>query len=156
MIHTERYKLFHNSQDFEKILKKSVIDFQKYVTVPYDFFCKNTLPHCINDRTIVILYKEKEPIGYFVMHIRSRKVYFSFSYIIPSERGRGYSNTLRVAAFDLFKNEFDELTVFCQPSNIASLQGLKYLLKRYNCKYKVSEVYLNNIKHEKFEIEKFN
>jgi len=156
MITTERYKIFINSKDFEKILKLSIPEFNKSIPISYDCFYKTILKKCILDETIIILYKNNEPIGYFIINISNRKVFFSFSFIKIEERGNGYSHILRQNAIDIFKKSFDNLTVYCDPNNIASLKGLHFLLKKYNCNYKKSEIFLKNKKHEKYEIEKFN
>lgn len=156
MITTQRYKTFVNSKDFEKILKLSISEFDKSIPISYDCFCKTILNKCIQDETIIIIYKHNEPVGYFIINISNRKVFFSFSFIKTEERGNGYSHILRENAFDIFKNMFDNLTVHCDPNNISSLKGLHFLLKKYKCKFKKSDIILKNKKYEKYEIEKFN
>ena len=156
MIKTEKYKLFHNSKDFEIVLKESIPEFNKSIPITYDVFCKTILKNCLLKESIIIIFKNDKPIGYFIIDISNRKVLFSFSYILPKERGNGYSNILRVAAFDTFKNMFDNITVACDPQNVASYKGLLYLLNKYNCKFKKSNININGKWYDKFEIEKFN
>lgn len=156
MIKVELYKSFQNSSDFEKIIKKSMKEFGVTIPISYSDFVKTYIPKAIKNSTIVILFKNDLPIGYFVMVIENRTVIFSYSFILPEERGNKYSYILREYALNHFKDKFDKLNCFILVKNEASWKSLDRLLLKFKSKYKVEKKMFLGQNHLFYEIEKFS
>jgi predicted GNAT family acetyltransferase len=154
MVRIERYKLFHNSQDFENILKKSANEFFEF-NVDFNFVVKNYLSVAKNNSTIFLARIDNNIIGYLMMAIVKKEVKFSFTYILPEFRGNGYSDVLREHGFQAVKDDFENMVSYINIKNLPSKMGLDKYLKKYNCEYKTEIVHKGNKTYEKYTIKNF-
>lgn len=139
MIKIEKYKLFVNSKDFEYLVKKAEIELAGS-KIPYSECLKKYLKKCIINESILILYENDSPIGFYIIYINNKKVELSFTYIISKYRNKGYSHQLRIAAIEKFKDEYDKIETYILKNNIASLKGLEKLLEIYKPQYEKKQI----------------
>ena len=105
MLNVQQYTLFENSADFDRLIKKSQQDIETMNEANYIDFLKNILPDIKHKRKAFILYENNNAIGYEIFSIKNKCVNFSFSYIVPEKRGKGYSYFLREKTIEFFWNE---------------------------------------------------
>jgi hypothetical protein len=139
MIKIENYKIFVNSKDFEFLIKKSEIELC-HSQLPYSQSLKKYFKKCINDESILILYENDLPIGFYIICINNRRVELSFTYIISKYRNKGYSHQLRIAGIERFKNKYDKIETYILKNNVASLKGLEKLLEIYKPQYEKKQI----------------
>jgi hypothetical protein len=140
MIKIEQYKLFHNSQDFEKIFKKSISEIKK--NMDYNFFCKEVLRPCLDNRYCFILFENNQPIGYEIAAIQNRVIHGGFTFILPEHRGKKYSYLLREQMFNLLRDKADKVSFQIFNSNTNSIISAKKLAEKLSLDLQVAD---NNI-----------
>ena len=107
MIKVERYKLFVNSKDFEKIYNQSISEIIKQTYCTYESFFKEVVLTSLSKNHCFILFENDNPIGYEIVKIKNRKIEGGFTFILPEHRGKKYSFLLREKMFNLLKTEID-------------------------------------------------
>lgn len=144
MIRVEQYKLFHNSKDFEKIYKKSILDICKHLDGPYEtFYSKIVLPSLANNYCF-ILFDNNDPIGYEIVKIVNKKVEGGFTFILPEYRGKKYSFILREKMFELLKDKVDSFTTYIHNSNTSSIQSAISAAQKLNLSLHISDTIILN------------
>lgn len=138
MIRVERYKLFFNSKDFEKIYHQSIPDVLKYSGSPSDVFFREVVKVSLDNSFCFILFENEEPIGYEIIKIKNRKVDGGFTFILPEHRGKKYSYLLRENMFNLLKDEVDEFSTYIHNSNTNSIESAKKTAKKLLLNLKIS------------------
>ncbi len=138
MIKIEKYKLFVNPKDFEFLFKQAEYEL-RHSKVPYIDLIKKYLKICINNQSILILYENDKPVGFYIIHIINKKVDLSFTFIISKYRKKGYSHLLRVAGIEKYKNDYNLLEAYILKNNISSLKGLEKILELYKPNYEKKE-----------------
>lgn len=139
MIKIERYKLFHNSKDFEKIYHQSIPDIIKYSGSSCDTFFKEVVKPSLDNNFCFILFEDQEPIAYEIIKIKNRKVDGGFTFILPKHRGKKYSYLLRESMFNLLKDEVDEFSTYIHNSNINSIESAKKTAEKLSLNLKISD-----------------
>jgi len=140
MIKVEQYKLFHNSKDFEKIFKKSASEIKKNMN--YDFFCKEVLKPCLENRYCFILFENDEPIGYEVAAVQNRIIHGGFTFILPEHRGKKYSYLLREQMFNLLKDKADKASFLIFNNNTNSIISAEKIADKLSLNLQITD---NNI-----------
>ena len=138
MIKVERYKLFVNSKDFEKIYNQSISEIVKYSGNSYDVFFREVVKVSLDKGFCFILFEDEEPIGYEIIKIKNKKVDGGFTFILPKHRGKKYSYLLRESMFNLIKDEVDEFSTYIHNSNISSIESAKKIAKKLFLNLKIS------------------
>ncbi len=138
MIKLERYTLFENSLDFDFLIKKSHSDIINHC-LDFNFFVKKVLPEIEKTRSAIILYENNKPIGYEIVSIKFKDLFFAFTYIIPEKRGKGYSYILREEAVKSFWNETNQISFTIKKNNIASSKSVIKLIEKYNCDFSTED-----------------
>lgn len=151
MIRVEQYKLFHNSKDFELLIKKSKKEILDH-GADYQIFLKKYIPKIKENKHAVILYVDSKPIGYEFMIISRRKADDCFTYIVPEYRNKGYGTLLRKHCFKMFWNEYDEISGSIKNKNIGSKKSILKIAKEFGLNVKI-DVEINE-KGEKIELTK--
>lgn len=139
MIKIERYKLFHNSKDFEKIYHQSIPDIIKYSGSSCDTFFQEVVKPSLDNNFCFILFEDQEPIAYEIIKIKNRKVDGGFTFILPKHRGKKYSYLLRESMFNLLKDEVDEFSTYIHNSNINSIESAKKTAEKLSLNLKISD-----------------
>ena len=132
-------KLTNPYNYFDELIKKSRKDLISN-EIDYNSFVSNQLPIIKEKKSAIILYKDHSAIGYEIILIKNKEASVSFSYIIPEERGKGYSAHLRSFFIKKIQNEVDKLSCMIKKSNSASIKSFNKLLRQYNCFYEVKTV----------------
>ena len=130
MIKVERYKLFVNSKDFEKIYNQSISEIVKYSGNSYDVFFREVVKVSLDKGFCFILFEDEEPIGYEIIKIKNKKVDGGFTFVLPKHRGKKYSYLLRENMFNLLKDEVDEFSTYIHNSNTNSIESAKKTAKK--------------------------
>lgn len=128
MIKVERYKLFHNSKDFDSLIKKSKKEILEH-GVNYEDFLKKHIRKIKENKHAVILYVDSKPIGYEFMIINKRKANECFTYVLPQYRNKGYGTILREECFKLFWDEYDEISGPIKSQNVGSKKSILKIAK---------------------------
>lgn len=140
MIKVEQYKLFHNSKDFEKIFNKSISEIKK--NTDYNFFCKEVLKPCLDNRYCFILFENDQPIGYEIAAVQNKVIHGGFTFILPEHRGKKYSYLLREQMFNLLKDKADKASFQIFNSNINSIISAKKIAEKLSLDLQITD---NNI-----------
>jgi len=139
MIKVERYKLFFNSKDFEKIYNQSISEIIKQTHGPYESFFKEVVLISLSKNHCFILFENDNPIGYEIVKIKNKKIEGGFTFILPEHRGKKYSFLLREKMFDLLKTEIDEFSTFIKNSNVISIENAKKTAEIFNFNLHISD-----------------
>jgi hypothetical protein len=135
----EDYKLFHNSLDFEKIYKESLISLQKIYPDIEEFYRKYT-DICIRNKTIKLLYNEKEIIGYVLFSIKDKILKFHFYYITSKDKNRKHGRFFRQQIFEQLKDKVDILQTSINKTNFPALNAAKKSCKHLNLNFNLKEI----------------
>ena len=135
----EDYKLFHNSLDFEKIYKESLISLQKIYPDIEEFYRKYT-DICIRNKTIKLLYNEKEIIGYVLFSIKDKILKFHFYYITSKNKNRKHGRFFREQIFESLKDRVDKLETSINKTNFSALNAAKKSAEKLNLDFKLKEI----------------
>jgi len=116
MIKIEQYKLFHNSQDFEYIYKKSIPDFVKYSFDERKFY-HNNIKKAIAQKRLYLFYKDDVVMGYSLYSLKGESAFWDFDFII--KKYRRYSRICRSYMINLISKNADELIFWIHKKNVS-------------------------------------
>ncbi len=149
MISVVQYKVFKNSLDFEKIYKESLKDLYKLYPNIEEFYTKYTTT-CMSNKTIKLLYKDSEIIGYVLYSIKNRILHFHFYYVSSKNKNRLYGRYFREQIYEQLKNDVDSLKTGIEKTNHLALNAAKkscdklklnFILKEINNPFYFSKQY---------------
>lgn len=133
------YKVFVNSIDFESIYKESLLSLSKLYPNLNEFYNKYTYV-CIQNKTIKLLYNEKEVIGYVLYSIQNRILKFHFYYISNRNRNRRFGRFFREQIFNDLKDKVDVLQTGIDKTNKVALNAAKKTSQKLNLNFKLKEI----------------
>ena len=155
MITIQKFQQFKNSDDFKYIYKIAQNDLINN-PIKYLESLNENLKKCILDESILILYENNIPIGFYIINIINRKPVFSFSFIEPDKRGNGYSYELVKTAFKIFGKQYNKFVALIYIKNLPSFNNLLKILHNEKYTYEKEEVTdKNGLKFHKFTIQGF-
>jgi GNAT superfamily N-acetyltransferase len=156
MIRIEQYKLFHNSQDFEWIFKKSKEDLSK--EFGSESFVSDVIKPSLEKKHCLLLYLADKIIGYEVALVKKRKISGGYTFILSEHRGKGYSYKLREEMYNLLRKSSICVEAFIRKNNIASIESAKKTAKKLNLKLEEENVYDKNLNliGKKYKINELN
>ncbi|MEY2973121.1 MAG: hypothetical protein RI886_898 [Pseudomonadota bacterium] len=128
MLKIEEYKLFHNSQDFEKLFKKSVPSLRDLHVNEGDFY-KNIVKRAMDKKTLFLYYKDDIAIGFVVFSTKFRSAFWDFDFIINDKKYRKYIRILRTSILNKIREKAEELDFVILRKNIKSLNSMFKLPK---------------------------
>jgi|TARA_X000001382_G_C3158085_1_gene175263 hypothetical protein len=152
MIAIEQYKPFHNSQDFERIFKKSFKTLREQHT-NIENFCKTILKKAIDAKNIYILYYKDLPAGYAIFSINQKKAFWQFDYIIDQRQCRKYARIFRSTILYEISKKADSLKFLILTENKKSLNSMLKLPKYTKIEIKKEETSFNKRKGFFYEID---
>lgn len=138
MIKVERYKLFHNSKDFEIIFNKSKEDLSKEFNDKN--FINDVVKPALEKQYCFLLYLNDKVIGYELVHIKNKKIEGGYTFILKEHRGKKYSPLLRKAMYEILKDKISGAKAFIRKSNEASIASAKKMAEELNLKLTEQEV----------------
>ena len=152
MLKLEQYKLFHNSEDFDFLYKKSV----KYLLelhTDLPTFYNTVLKKAIQEKTIFIFYIDFNPVGYVIFSLKGKKAFWDFDFIIENKTYRKYVRIFRTSVLLKIKDRAEELEFIIFKNNYKSLNSMFKLPKHTKIKVDQKESNINNIKTFSFKID---
>lgn len=152
MITIEQYKLFHNSQDFERIFKKSFETLREQ-HINIENFCKTNLKKATDSKNIYILYYKDLPVGYAIFSIDQKKAFWEFDYIINQKQYRKYARIFRSIVLCEISKKADSLKFFILKENKRALNAMLKLPKHTKIEIKKEETLFNKYKGFFYEID---
>jgi hypothetical protein len=135
MISIQTYKSFFNSSDFEKLYFKSEPSLLLYYS-DIENFKKNILKQAILNKTIEILYKHNESIGYFIYELKKRNLHIHFYYICPNNKNRQYGRQFREIIYSKLQHKFETISFSINKKNHVSINAAIKTCKKLNLKNK--------------------
>lgn len=139
----EKYQLFKNSQDFEKIFKESYPAIQELqgTVEPTLQIAKQ----CINNKSIYLLYNDKnEIVGYCLYELKNRVFIYIFDYVSKKNRNRKYGRYFRNQLIETFKDQVDKVKFCINFKNKLSSNSVNKVIKKHNLQIKkVKKIYEN-------------
>jgi hypothetical protein len=144
MPRVEKYQLFKNSQDFEKIFKESCPAIRELqCTVDRTF---EKAKQCMNNKSIYLLYNdENEVIGFCLYEIKNRVFTYIFDYVSKKNRNRKHGRYFRNKLFEIFKDEVDKIEFCINHRNKLSFNSVSKVMKKHNLQIKKVKKILENI-----------
>ena len=126
MLKIEQYKLFYNSQDFEKIYKKSIFDLKKFFPDDKTFYNKY-IKKAILDKKLFLFYKENFIIGYMFFSIKRKEAFWGFDFL--EKKYRKYARIFRSNMLLKIAKEADALNFWIHKKNFSPLNSVKKIPK---------------------------
>lgn len=144
MPRVEKYQLFKNSQDFEKIFKESYPIIQEL-----QGNIQRTLEkarQCIDSKSIYLLYNDKdENIGFCLYELKNRIFTYIFDYVSKKNRNRKHGRYFRNQLLEIFKNQVDKIEFCINVKNKLSYNSVNKVMMKHNLQIKKVKKILENI-----------
>tara|TARA_Y100000004_G_scaffold181524_1_gene227291 strand:- start:673 stop:1266 length:594 start_codon:yes stop_codon:yes gene_type:complete len=152
MLKLEHYKLFHNSQDFETLFKKSIPSLRDLYVNEVDFY-QSVVKKAIEKKTLFIYYKDNTPIGFVVFSAKFKTAFWDFDFIINQKKYRKYIRIFRTSVLNKIREKAEELGFIILKKNIKSLNSMFKLPKYTKIKINKKTCKMNGVSAFRFTMD---